>query len=83
MGHGEGEAGEEDDLQQVEQEVVHVEPRSKLEPLLVEQRHHQRVLQETLTLVLHLQGQRRDVSLLRFTLESVLSLHSNFCSVYT
>ena len=55
--HREGEGGEEDDLQHVQEEVVHVQPSSKLEPLLIEESDDQRMLQQSLTLVLCLEKQ--------------------------
>ena len=55
MGKGEGEGSEEENLQDIEQEVPDIELSSKLKPLLIEHCHHQRMLQQTLTLVLCLQ----------------------------
>ena len=55
MWEGEGEGREEEDLEHIEQEVPDIELSSKLEPFLIEHRHHQRMLQQTLTLVLCLQ----------------------------
>lgn len=60
MGHGEREDCQEYDLQQVEEEAVHVELCSKLEPLLIEQCDHQGMLEQTLALVLCLEGELRE-----------------------
>ena len=56
VGQREGEGGETEDLQYIEQQVPGIELSPKLEPLLIEHCHHQRMLQETLTLVFYLYG---------------------------
>ena len=42
--HGEREGSQENDLQQVQEEVVYVEPCSELKPLLIQHCDHQRMV---------------------------------------